>query len=297
MSTLASEARLGRERSTSLTGAVANESPVSAVSWAAIIAGAVVAAAISLLLVALGTGLGFASVSPWSNEGASATTFSVMTAVWLVIVQWFASGLGGYLTGRLRTKWVGTHDHEVFFRDTAHGFVTWALATVITAIVVASAATAAISGAARAASTVAAGAAAVGTSAATSSNSMSTGSYEIDSLFRSSGANPVPAESRAEALRILARGVTQGEVPAADRDYLADVVAARTGISKDEAQQRVDGAISQLKAAEVKARQAADSARKVAASTSIFTALSMLIGAFIACVAAAIGGRQRDEYA
>src|SRR5581483_9048514 len=121
MSTLASEVQLARERSTPLAGAVTNESPVSAVSWAAIIAGAVVAAAISLLLVALGTGLGFASVSPWSNEGASATTFSVMTAAWLVIVQWFASGLGGYLTGRLRTKWVGTHDHEVFFRDTAHG--------------------------------------------------------------------------------------------------------------------------------------------------------------------------------
>jgi hypothetical protein len=185
----------------------------------------------------------------------------------------------------------------VFFRDTAHGFVTWALATVITAIVVASAATTALSGAARAASTVAAGAAAVGTTAAASSNSMTAGSYEIDSLFRSSGQNAIPAEARAEALRILARGVTQGEVPAADREYLADVVAARTGISKEDAQQRVEGAIAQMKAAELKARQAADTARKVAASTSIFTALSMLIGAFIACVAAAIGGRQRDEYA
>src|ERR1700730_4835360 len=97
------------------------ESPISAVSWPAIIAGAVVAAAASLVLVVLGSGLGLASVSPWRNVGASATTFTIMTAIWLIVVQWAASGLGGYLTGRLRTKWVGTHTNEVFFADTAHG--------------------------------------------------------------------------------------------------------------------------------------------------------------------------------
>src|SRR5262245_60628885 len=107
----------------------------SAVSWPAILAGAFVAASVSLILIALGSGLGLASVSPWRGEGASATTFTVITAIWLIVIQWVASGLGGYVTGRLRTKWVRTHTHEVFFRDTAHGFVTWALSTVIGAFV------------------------------------------------------------------------------------------------------------------------------------------------------------------
>src|ERR1700744_5748599 len=77
----------------------------SGVSWPAIIAGTVVAAATSLILLALGAGLGFASISPWSGSGVSVTTFTVMTAIWLIVVQWSASGLGGYLTGRLRSRW------------------------------------------------------------------------------------------------------------------------------------------------------------------------------------------------
>jgi hypothetical protein len=91
------------------------EASTSGVAWPAIIGGAFAAVALSLILLALGSGLGLASVSPWSNAGVSATTFTVMTAVWLIVVQWLASGLGGYLTGRLRTKWVGLHTHEVFF--------------------------------------------------------------------------------------------------------------------------------------------------------------------------------------
>jgi len=104
------------------------ESSVSAVSWPAIFGGAFVAAAASLVLVALGSGLGLASVSPWRDAGASATTVAWMTAAWLIVVQWFSSGLGGYVAGRLRTKWANTHTHEVFFRDTAHGFLAWAFA-------------------------------------------------------------------------------------------------------------------------------------------------------------------------
>ena len=103
------------------------ESPKSAVSWGAILAGAVVAAASSLVLVGLGSGLGFASISPWPNSGASATTFTALAAIWLIVVQWLASGLGGYIAGRMRTKWAGLHTHEVFYRDTAHGFITWSV--------------------------------------------------------------------------------------------------------------------------------------------------------------------------
>jgi hypothetical protein len=268
-----------------------NESSVSAISWASIAAGAAVAAAASLLLVALGTGLGFASLSPWSNEGPSATTFTVMTAVWLIVVQWLASGLGGYLTGRFRTKWVGTHTHEVFFRDTAHGFVTWSVATLATSVIVALAASAAIGGSVKAVSSVASGAAQAGATVA----SAATGdSYELDSLFRSTNANTAGPEVRSEAMRIIAKGLGDGEITAADRTYLAQLIAARTGVSPEEASQRIDSAIAGLKALEVKARETADAARKAASAASIFAALSMLIGAFIACVAAALGGAQRD---
>src|ERR1039457_3215883 len=111
------------------------EARKSTVSWAATLAGGVVAVSATIILLLRGLGLAFASLSPWTHSGASATTVGALAAVWFIVVQWLSAGLGGYLTGRLRTKWVGTHTHEVFFRDTAHGFVTWAVATLILAIV------------------------------------------------------------------------------------------------------------------------------------------------------------------
>jgi hypothetical protein len=295
------------------TRLVAPESSVSAVTWPAIFGGASVAAASSIVLVALGSGLGLASVSPWRDSGASATSVAWMTAAWLIVVQWLSAGLGGYLAGRLRTKWANTHTHEVFFRDTAHGFITWAVGTVIVAAFLASAVGSAISGGVHAAATVGAGAAAGagGAAAAQAGNSGVSGqgataspmgslaTYDMDLLFRSSqtsSGNPT-TDARAEAARILANGVATGDVPTTDRAYLAELVASRTGISSEEAQKRVDNAIAQAKAADVKAREVADKARKAAAETSIFTALSMLVGAFIACIAAALGGQRRDIHA
>src|SRR5690606_19669147 len=105
----------------------------SAVSWGAIFAGATAAAALSLILLMLGTGLGMSSVSPWAQDGISATTFGVSTIIWITFMSITASGLGGYLAGRLRTKWVGVHTDEVYFRDTAHGLLAWAVATFATA--------------------------------------------------------------------------------------------------------------------------------------------------------------------
>lgn len=269
------------------------ESAVSAVSWAAIIAGALVACAVSLILLAIGSGLGLASISPWAGRGASATTFTVMTAIWLVVVQWVASGVGGYLTGRLRTKWVGTHTHEVFFRDTAHGFVTWAAATLITAGLLASATTAALGTGIE----VAGQGAARATQTAASSVADSVSAYDVDTLFRSNTpeANASMGEVRAEAARILTRSLTTGDLSPGDRTYLAKVIAAHSGLSQEDAEKRLDETVSQVKAAEVKAREAADAARKAGAMASFYTALSLLIGAFIASVAAALGGRQRDE--
>jgi hypothetical protein len=255
----------------------------SGVSWAAIIAGTVVAAAASLILLALGSGLGLASVSPWSGSGASAATFTVMTAIWLIVVQWVASGLGGYLTGRLRSKWVSVHTHEVFFRDTAHGLIMWALAAVLGVALLASAVASALDTGVQVAGSAASGAANITAAAANP--------YDIDTLFRSSrpDENAPASNSNMEATRILGHALTAGQMPPADRTYLAQLVAARSGLSQEEAQRRVDTVMTQ-------ARQAADTARKAGAMASIYVALSMLIGAFIAGVAAAVGGRVRDTH-
>jgi hypothetical protein len=270
------------------------ESSASAVSWSSIIAGAFAAVSTTLILLAIGSGLGFASMSPWPRSGVSATGFTVMTAIWLIVVQWLSSGIGGYLTGRLRTKWAGTHTHEVFFRDTAHGFVTWAVATLVVAVVVASATAAAVGAGVQAASTVVSGAA----QGATDSAANIVSAYDVDSLFRSPSrdSNASPADTRAETARILGKSLTTGQLPAADRTYLAELIAARTGISQQDAEHRLDQTVAQMQSAATKAKQAADAARKAASVASFYTALSMLIGAFIASVAAAIGGRQRDEH-
>src|ERR1700688_1176961 len=106
-----------------------------AASWGAILAGAVVAVSLSLILVTLGTGLGFASISPWSDRGLSASAFTVASTIWLIVTQWLSAAAGGYIAGRLRHRWLATHTHEVFFRDTAHGLVTWSVATLIVAAI------------------------------------------------------------------------------------------------------------------------------------------------------------------
>src|SRR3954467_14436192 len=118
----------------------ANEARASAVSWAAVLAGAFVGAALSVTLLALGAGLGFSAMSPWANAGASAATIGVAAIVWMILMHAISSALGGYLAGRLRTKWVDVHTDEVFFRDTAHGFLSWAVGVVIGAAFLASAA-------------------------------------------------------------------------------------------------------------------------------------------------------------
>lgn len=111
----------------------------SAVAWGAVIAGAIGAAALSLVLLLLGTGLGLAVISPWASRGISDEAAGVSTILWVTVVQLLASGLGGYLAGRLRTRWTSVHTDEVFFRDTAHGFLAWSVATLLMATVLSSA--------------------------------------------------------------------------------------------------------------------------------------------------------------
>ena len=268
----------------------------SAVSWAAVIAGGVAALALTLLLVALGSGIGLSSVSPWSSSNPSATTFTVLAAVWLIIVQWLSSGLGGYLAGRLRSKWTNLHGDEVFFRDTAHGFLAWALASILVAAFATSSVTSAVSSAGRAIAGVAGSAASTATQAAGNQPSDANG-YFLDTLFRKDqpDANASSQDARVEAGRILARSVANGSLDPNDRAYLAKLVAARTGISQQDAEKRIDDTMRQMQDAENKAKAAADTARKASAKASFYLFFSMLIGAFIASAAGALGGRQRDD--
>jgi hypothetical protein len=277
---------------------VPEESSAPAVSWGPIIGGALTASAVTLLLMFLGSGLGLTMVSPWSNEGVSLTTFAVSTAVWLVIMQWVSAALGGYLAGRLRTKWVGVHTDEVYFRDTAHGFLAWALATVLLAGVLGSALSGAVGAGVGAAANVASGAASGATEAA--ANATDPTAYFVDTLFRPAdprAAAPATDEgaAAAQASRILLASATTGTVSDEDRTYLGQLVAARTGLAEPEATARVDAVLARVDAARAEAKQAADDARKASATFALIGALSLLIGAFIASVAAALGGRQRDD--
>ncbi len=252
----------------------------SAVSWPAIIAGAFVAAAVSLVFLALGAGLGFASVPPWPMHGISVTTFAIGTAIWFIVMQWVSSAFGGYIAGRVRTRWVGTHAHEVFFRDTAHGLITWAVATVLVSATLATTFFSVIEGGAH----VAAGAV------------HSVDAYAADKLFRHASDAPAAGEAREEANHIIANAWSTGSVSDTDRSYLTELVAARAGVPAADAQRRVTEFVAAALDARLKTQADAAAAAKAATQVAIYTALSMLIGAFIASVSAALGGRLRDEH-
>lgn len=263
----------------------------SAVAWPAIFAGALGAAAISIVLLLFGSGVGLTAASPWPNSGVSAGTFGRGAAVWIIVVQWLAAAFGGYLAGRLRTRWASIHGDEVFFRDTAHGFLAWAVATVI--------AFALLSIAAATTLAVKTGEPSVSASI-TEDGDVAVGpsvdAYFVDTLFRSAGSvsEERAAQSRAEGARILNRALAEGSMDADDRAYLATLVARDANVSINDAQTRIDDVLVDANADLVAERQGADDARKAAAKLSLYTMFSLLVGAFIASVAGVLGGRERD---
>jgi len=277
------------------------ESSKSGISWGPILGGAVAATGITLILLLVGSGVGLTMVSPWSGESSSAATVGVTAAIWLVVVQWLSSALGGYLTGRLRTKWAAAHTDEVFFRDTAHGFLSWAVATVFVAGFLASSLTSLAGAGASAVGTIASGATMAGGAAAASSSGpdLST-SYFTDALLRpqrqtTDRAREDSGAAIAEISRILLQGAKNGSIPDQDKTYIASIIAARTGLTEADARSRVDTVLKQIDDAKTAAQSAADKARKASATTAMLGSLSLLVGAFIAAAAAALGGRQRDE--
>lgn len=250
--------------------------PSSAVSGSAVAAGVFVALAVTIILVSLGAGFGLAAASPWTLA-RDAGAIGALAGIWLVLVQWLASAAGGYLTGRLRTRWIGTHEHEVFFRDTAHGFLTWSAATVLVV---------ALAG-------LAGGKAAdVAVQAATPDHA-----YDADAIYRSVSVDAATtAPARAEAERVLATALASGRLDPDDRAWLVASASARSGITPAEAERRINRALERDQKIVADAKQAADDARKAASRLAMLTALSLVIGAFIASVAAALGGRERDKH-
>jgi hypothetical protein len=265
---------------------IANEAHASGVSWPAVIAGAFVAAALSLILLALGAGLGFSSVSIWSNAGASASAIGIAAILWLIVMQIVSSSMGGYLAGRLRTKWANIHTDEVYFRDTAHGFLAWAVALVITAAFLASAATSMVGSSASSPAREAGVAAGV----RSQGQAIDPNGYFVDMLFRSDSAKPGANDAlvRGEGETILANALRQKEIPPADKNYLSQLVATRTGLTSADAEKRVSDVFTS-------AQQAAETTRKTVAHSLLWAFLALLIGAFCASLGATIGGRQRDH--
>ena len=284
-----------------VTGAVVVDDEASTVSWGAVVAGGVAAMAVTLVLLAFGVGVGFSVVSPWADQGVSSTTFHVGAGIYLIVVAMLASTIGGYLAGRLRARWSTVHEHELYFRDTAHGLLAWALATVLSATVMGAASTHILAGATAGAAPAAAATAA--------NNSRPTDVY-VDRLLRNdapSAGAPVQlgqgaapqgggaqgaggnAGSFAEMGRLIAPVTRKGgEISAADRAYASKMVMARTGLSQADADKRVNDTIAE-------AKKAADDARSAAAKMSLWLAASLLAGALAAMLGATEGGLLRDS--
>lgn len=282
------------------TRATPIESSRSALAWGPVIGGAFASVATSLILLFLGSGVGLTMVSPTSDKGFSLATLGVTAAIWFVVVQWLSSALGGYLTGRLRTKWTAVHSDEVFFRDTAHGFLSWAIATVFVVGFLSTSLGALLGAGATVAANTAGAAGEAAISAAKPAGGDVSTTYFSNLLLRPAPNAPSPTSANGSSVSesvttILLNGAANGQIPDDDKAYLASVVASQTGLTQDKATARVNAVLKRMDDAKEAAKAAAEKARKAAATASLIAAASLLIGAFIAAAAAAFGGSQRDE--
>ncbi len=275
----------------------AGDSLAPGVAWGAVFAGAAAAAALSFILLILGVGLGLSSISPYSYSGAPIGT---STIVWLAFMQLAASGIGGYMAGRLRVKWANVHSDEAHFRDTAHGLLAWAVATLVTVAVMAGGARAALGGAIDAGAAVApAVTAAVGATAKDNGSAGNPVDYFADMVLRSTSAAPSTDTERAEIGKIISTSLARGALDADDRAYLAQVLVKRNGMVQADAERRVDDIYARASKAaadaKAKAQAAADEARKAAAKSALWMFVALLLGAFVASLSATFGGRSRDH--
>jgi hypothetical protein len=275
--------------------------PRSPLSWSAAIAGAFTGTAVTLITIALGSGIGLSFASPY-GAGASATSLTIGAAIWLLMAETFGFAVGGYMAARLRSPALDGVPGETTFRDAAQGFLVWGMGVVVTAAALAFMAVIGAGASARVAAGISSG-----TAAQSEPTSANPAEYYVDLLFRpGSGAataggqpNTVGAggqgalnnETRAEVMRVLAHGIAQGGLDANDRSHLADLVSAPTGLPPDQAQQRVATVETQSRDA---IKSAADKTAKAVAYFSFWTFMALLFGAMAATLAAIEGGQLRD---
>jgi hypothetical protein len=265
----------------------------SYLDWPAVFAGAVVASAISLVLVTFGSAIGLSLTSPFDNTGMSAVGLAIALGLWLVWVQVSSFMAGGYVTGRMRRRAYDATEHESDVRDGMHGLVMWGTGVLVGALFLALSA----GGAATTVGTAAGGAAQAAVekmaSAAEGTNPFS---QAVDTAFRTSRPETgTSADARNEAMAIVASGIANGDIPEADRTYLAQVIAARTDVPPDEAKTRVDTMVTNAQQAAEEAKQKAQRAKHFAVIAAFLAAASLAISAAAAFWAAGMGGRHRDE--
>ena len=277
----------------------------SFVEWGAVLAGAFLAAAISFVLLTFGAAIGLSATSPWPNSGVSAKVIASVAVFWAMAQQIGAFMAGGYVAGRMRSRW---HEagHEADFRDGLHGGLVWAVGVVIGAALFLSAA----GSVAKTGAEVAGGAAAMAsastsdpmdavldtmlrpmTAAQAAPSSPSSGpaaSAPVSPATPRARAASTGDDTRAEMSRILASSVANGSLTAENRAYLVQLVAQRAGISQQEADKRVDDAFTA-------AREAADKARRAGILTGFVAAASLVLSLGAAWWAAMRGGHHRDH--
>lgn len=260
----------------------------SYVDWAAILAGSIFALAISFLLISFGASLGLSLTSPYRGEGVSAAWLAIAAGIWLAWVMVVGFGAGGYICGRMRRRAGDASAHEVEARDGMHGLMVWASGAILGTVLAASGA----------GGVIGAGASAVDTVGELAGDALSS-DYFADVMLRD-GATPVMADVAAPAVRqeiatILTRRVTTGEIVERDRSYLAQLVAANSGLDQDTARARVDETIAEIDTVRDATRDAAEKARVAGVVFGFIAAATLLIGAVTAFFAAAAGGQHRDQ--
>lgn len=269
----------------------------SYVDWPAIIAGIVLASAISLVLLTFGSALGLSFVNFRAGENVLPVWVAIAAASWLLWVQVSAFMAGSYLTGRLRKRHHDATEHESDVRDGAHGLIVWAGGLVVGAIIATGGVSAVANAVGSAASTLTTAASTVADDAA----AMDPNAYFIDTLFRpAADAAPVApgtdtSAQRAEAGRIIAQGAMTGSVSEADTAYLGQLVAQTTGMPAEQANARVGEVMTAIDNAKAEAERVAENARRTGVLAAFLTAASLLVSAAAAFWAAQKGGNHRDK--
>jgi len=246
--------------------------PLSYIHWGPVFAGAALAAAVSFVLMGFASAVGLMVASPSPTWRDASVWLAILSGFWIIVVATGSFALGGYLAGRVRSTWKAPED-EVEFRDGAHGLLVWAIGVVLGVLLL----------------WASAAALGVGSAASRDSNSQGFFAYELDRLFRSERRlEPVAPDVRAEATRILMKGVGRQELPADDRTHLTRVVAGATGLAQPDAERRVVQVLTE-------ARDSTAQTRRSAVILGFATAAGLAAAAAAAWFAAGAGGRHRDD--